>query len=67
MANPISLAQAQEHLLVWLNADKALASGQEYEIDTGGSRRKLTRVDADEIRKNIQYWSGQVAQLTDGR
>lgn len=66
MANPITLEQAQEHLTAWLAADRAVASGQEYEIDTGGSRRKLKRTDSKTIRDNIAYWSGMVSQLMSG-
>ena len=43
----ISLKQAREHLNIWLEADKAVATGQSYSI----AGRTLTRSDAAEIRK----------------
>lgn len=61
----ITLEVAQAQLTVWLAASTAVASGQEYEIDAGnGSRRRLKRVDAAEIREQLNYWSGMVARLT---
>lgn len=59
----ITLEQAQTHLDLWLKADIAVATGQSYEIGS----RKLTRADASEIRKNINYWSAKVRSLSSGR
>lgn len=56
---PISLEVAQSHLDQWLAADVAVAKGQAYQI----GQRSLTRVDATEIRNNIDYWSAKVSQL----
>lgn len=66
MADPITLETAQTHLNSWLAADLAISQGQEYEIDTGGTRRKLKRVDAATIKKNIDYWRGLVSKLQSG-
>lgn len=66
MADPITLETAQIHLNSWLAADLAISQGQEYEIDTGGTRRKLKRVDAATIKKNIDYWRGLVSKLQSG-
>lgn len=66
MADPIDLQTAQTHLNSWLAADLAISQGQEYEIDTGGTRRKLKRVDAATIKKNIDYWRGLVSKLQSG-
>jgi len=60
----ITLAQAQAQLDTWLAADTAVASGQEYEIDTGSGRRRLKRADAAEIRQRVDYWDGKVKLLT---
>lgn len=60
----ITLAQAQAQLDTWLTANSAVASGQEYEIDTGSGRRRLRRADAAEIRQQIDYWDGKVKSLT---
>ncbi len=60
----ISLAQAQAQLDAWLAASLAVASSQEYEIDTGNGRRKLKRADAAEIQKMIAHWQSLVETLT---
>jgi len=60
----ITLAQAQAQLDVWIAASTAVASGQEYEIDTGNGRRKLRRADADSIQKQIVFWDGWVKRLS---
>ena len=59
----ITLDQAQAQLALWLAASTALASGQSYAIDTAGVRRQLTRVDAAEVRTNIDYWQRKVSEL----
>jgi hypothetical protein len=55
----ITLAQAQERLTAWLEADAAVARNQSYSINN----RAMTRADAAEIRKNIDYWQGKVTEL----
>jgi hypothetical protein len=63
----ITLVQAQAQLAAWLAASSAVASGQEYDIDTGGGgRRHLVRADAAEIRQQINYWKAQVEAMTPG-
>lgn len=65
--NGITLAQAKTSLAAWMTADAALASGaQSTRISTGGTDRQLTRTDAAEIRKNIEYWDTKVRQLAGG-
>ncbi|CAG2129180.1 DUF6148 family protein [Cupriavidus numazuensis] len=58
----ITAEQAQAQLDVWLAASIAVAKGQAYEI--GG--RKMTRVDAAEIRQQIDYWEARVARARRG-
>lgn len=58
----ITLTQAQAQLTAWLAADTAVAQGQSYAIGT----RTLTRAQAGEIRKNIEFWDRQVKRLTRG-
>lgn len=61
----ITLADAQAQLAAWLAASSAVASSQSYEIEAAnGSRRKLTRADAAEIRGQIDYWDRKVKELT---
>lgn len=59
----ITLAQAQAQLDAWMAASSAVATGQEYEIDTGNGRRRLKRADADAIRAQIVFWDSQVKRL----
>ena len=53
----ITQAQAQAQLDAWLAASLAVATGQSYEI----ADRKLTRADAGEIRRQIEYWQAKVS------
>jgi hypothetical protein len=62
----ITLAQAEAQLAVWIAADAAVASGQEYEI----AGRRLKRANAAEITGKIEYWNALVQSLSlsaDGR
>jgi len=60
----MTLADAQAQLATWLAANTRVAKGQSYEISSGdGGTRRLTRVDAAEIRQQITFWQGQVATL----
>ena len=63
----ISLAEAKAQLAAWLQASRVVATGQEYQIDVSGTRRKVTRVDAAEIREQISYWSTIVNNKTRSR
>ena len=58
----LDLATAQAHLDQWIAADLAVATVQSYTI--GG--RSLTRANAAEIRKNIDYWNRWVQRLSAG-
>jgi hypothetical protein len=60
----ITLADAQAQLAIWLAASSAIAAKQSYQIDTNGTRRQLTLVDAAEVRSNIVYWDAKVKELT---
>lgn len=62
----ITLALAQAQLDLWLAADTAVAAGQSYSIKD----RSLSRADAAEITRKIDYWNGWVQKLalaTSGR
>lgn len=56
----ITLANAQTQLAAWLDADAKVATGQSYEI----SGRRLTRADAAEITRKIEYWNAKVVTLS---
>lgn len=58
----ITLAQAEAQLTTWLAASTAVASGQAYTM----GERSLTRANASEIRKAIEFWDGKVQELSRG-
>lgn len=62
----ISLKHAQAQLELWLKANEAVAQGQSYTIASESSSRTLTRVNAQEILKQIQFWDAQVKRLHRG-
>jgi outer membrane PBP1 activator LpoA protein len=55
----ITLKQAQEHLQAWLKAELEISTSQSYKIGT----RSLTRADLSQVREQIKYWQGKVAEL----
>lgn len=66
MSTGITLADAATILAAWLLAEQQLATSQEYEIETEGMRRKLTRADAAVVTGKIKFWQGQVERLSQG-
>ena len=42
----------------WLAAEEAVATGQSYQI----GNRMLTRADLKQIREQMEYWAGKLAQ-----
>ena len=58
----ITLEEAREHLQIWLDAEKAVATGQSYKIGT----RSLTRANLSDIADRIKYWRNEVARLESG-
>lgn len=56
----ITLQQAQAALANWIDADTKVSRGQSYTHDG----RQLTRADAAEITKKINYWSEHVNRLS---
>lgn len=55
----ITLEVAESKLQLWLDADAAVARNQEFWVEN----RKVTRTDAREIRRNIDYWQAWVYRL----
>ncbi len=45
-------------LQTWLDAEEAVATGQSYQIGT----RMLTRADLKQIREQMEYWAGKLAE-----
>jgi hypothetical protein len=54
-----TLEQAQAQLDAWLKASLAAATNKSYEI----AGRRLTRQDAAEIQRQVEYWSREVQLL----
>lgn len=48
----------QEKLNTWLAAEESVATGQSYQIGT----RMLTRADLKDIREELEYWAGKLAE-----
>lgn len=60
--NWITKEEAQENLRMWLDAEKAVATGQSYKIGS----RQLTRANLTDISKRIQFWKNELAKLESG-
>lgn len=59
-----TLATAQEHLAAWMAAELALATAQEYTINTGGSARSLKRSNLAEVANQVRFWKKEVDKLS---
>ena len=55
----ISIEEARATLRMWLEAERAVATGQSYRIGT----RSLTRANLADIRESIQFWCREIAKL----
>lgn len=58
----ITLDDAKENLQIWVEAQKAVATGQSYKIGT----RSLTRASLSDILKMIRYWQNVIDELEAG-
>lgn len=47
-----------EKLNTWLACEEAIATGQSYQIGT----RMLTRADLKQVREEMEYWAGKLAE-----
>ncbi|CDX01290.1 Hypothetical protein DPCES_1403 [Desulfitobacterium hafniense] len=54
-----TLETAKAHLQAWLDAELAISTGQSYRIGS----RQLERANLAEVRKQIAFWSNEVAKL----
>jgi len=55
----VDIQTAREMLAIWIAAEKAVSTGQEYRIGT----RRLTRANLREIGERIRYWQTELAKL----
>lgn len=62
----ITQEQAEKQLQAWLLASEAVAQGQSYSIATESGSRSLSRANAGEILRQIQFWDAQVKRLARG-
>lgn len=60
----ITLAHAEAQLTAWLAASEAVAGSKSYTISTSTGSRTLTRADAEEVRRMVDYWQGWVTRLS---
>jgi uncharacterized small protein (DUF1192 family) len=58
-----TLEEAKDMLDRWIEAEKAVATGQSYKIGT----RSLTRASISEIKKQIAYWRNEISRIKSGR
>ena len=54
----ISKELAEKHLILWMKAEAAVATGQSYQIE----QMTLTRASLKQIREEIDFWSAKVAE-----
>ena len=62
MSEWITIDEARENLYMWLDAEKAVATGQSYKIGT----RSLTRANLSDIVKRIEFWRNELERLENG-
>lgn len=61
-----SVEQCNSRLQMWLEAEKAIATGQSYTIDN----RRLDRANLAQVREQIKFWQKELAKaesLSKGR
>ena len=54
----ISKELAEKHLILWMKAEAAVATGQSYKLE----QMTLTRASLKQIREEIDFWSAKVAE-----
>ena len=59
----ITFDEARVTLQLWLDAERAVATGQEYTI----GNRHLKRADLSDITDRIRFWRAECARLEAGR
>ena len=62
----LTTLQAEQQLACWLKANLAVSQGQSYTIATESGSRTLTRANAGEILKQIEFWDNQLKRLARG-
>lgn len=62
----ITKVMAEQQLGIWLKANGAVSEGQSYTIATESGSRTLTRANAGDILKQIEFWDKQLKRLSRG-
>ena len=58
-----TLQEARQNLMIWLEAEQTVATGQSYKIGS----RSLTRASLSDIAERIRFWRSEVERLESGR
>lgn len=58
-----TLQEAKEMLSRWLDAERAITTGQSYQIGT----RQLRRADMKEVADRIKWWRAEVYRIEHGQ
>lgn len=58
-----TLQEAKNNLMIWLEAEQTVATGQSYKIGS----RALTRASLSDIAERIRFWRSEVERLEKGR
>ena len=59
----ISIEEARENLTMWLDAERAISTGQSYKIGT----RSLSRADLSMVASRIAFWRNEIEKLENGQ
>lgn len=59
----ITIEEAQENLTMWLDAERAISTGQSYKIGT----RSLSRADLSMVASRIAFWRNEIEKLENGQ
>lgn len=59
----ITIDEARANLQMWLEAERAVSTGQSYRVGT----RQLTRASLSDIAERIKYWRNEIDKLENGR
>ena len=58
----ITIEEARENLTMWLDAERAISTGQSYKIGT----RSLSRADLSMVASRIALWRTELEKLENG-
>lgn len=59
----ITIEEARENLTMWLDAERAISTGQSYKIGT----RSLSRADLSMVASRIAFWRNEIEKLENGQ